>query len=377
MANLRGSVDEFDIDLFCLPGLDGGEDALSEGNGSLSGAHDTALDENEVLVDLTVVGETTHGGDVLGHGIGLSRGVVLNTSDSTSSNSVDLVVDLGTGVVTELTASGDRPLDGRWMPGTDTGDLTETSMCLTVKSGHTESLDHASHTLTTGDTDGIDALAHLEDLTDADLLLELALGPVDLLSNGSTVNLDLHDVGLVLAESELADLSGAEDTDDSGVLLDSLEISGVVSLGRLVLVLAVNVLAESLLLGIHPVLVESALDVVVQVLGPDGGESAETTWGLDVADQTNDLHCWALDDGDGVDDILLDGLLTLTTLLILDDVGHAGLVAHEGGQVDWLGGVVAGEGSNATAVMACASLGQVSQRAASWVLKLSMGHLAR
>jgi hypothetical protein len=44
-----------------------------------------------------------------------------------------------------------------------------------------------------------------------------------------------------------------------------------------------------------------------------------------------------------VDDILLDGLLTLTALLILDDVGHAGLVAHEGGKVDGLALVVTGE----------------------------------
>mmetsp|Transcript_8014 Transcript_8014/g.12271 ORF Transcript_8014/g.12271 Transcript_8014/m.12271 type:complete len:205 (+) Transcript_8014:467-1081(+) len=193
------------------------------------------------------------------------------------------------------------------MPGNDTGDLTETSiMSITVESGDTESLDHTGHTLTAGNTDSIDALVVLEDLINANLLLEFSLGPVDLLSDGATVNLDFHDVGLVLTEGELANLSGADDTDDGCVLLDSLKISGVVSLARLVLVFAVNVLAEGLLHSLYPVRVESALDIVVQVPGPDGGESAETTWGWDITDQTNDLHWWALNDGDGVDDILLD-----------------------------------------------------------------------
>jgi len=343
VTDLGGRVDEFDIDLLGLPGLDGGEDALSESDRSLPGAHDTTLDQNEVLVNFTVMREATHWRDVLDHSVGLSRRVVLDTADSTGTNPVDLVVDLGTGVVTQLTASGDRPLDGARMPSTNTGDLSETSMCLTVKTADIESLDDTGHTLAARDTDSIDALAHLEDLTDANLLLEFALGPVDLLGDGATVNLDLHDVSLVLTESKLADLSGADDTDNRGVLLDSLEISGVVRLGRLVLVLAVDILGECLLLGQVPVFVEAALDIVVQVLGPDGAESAETAGGWHVADQSNDLHGGALDDRHGVDDILLDGLLTFTSLLILDDVGHASLVAHEGGQVDWLAGVVAGE----------------------------------
>ena len=229
------------------------------------------------------------------------------------------------------------------MPGSNTGDLTETSMRLTDESRDTESLDDTSHTLTAGNTDSVNALGHLEDFADANLLFELGVGPVDLLGNGTTVNLDLHDVSLVLAEGELADLSGAKDANNSSVLLDSVEITGEVSLGRLVLVLAVNVLGEGLLLGVHPVLVESALDVVVEVLGPDGGEGTESAGGLNVTNKSNDLHGGALNDGDGVDNILLDGLLTLTLLLVLDDVGHAGLVADEGGKVNGLRGVISGE----------------------------------
>ena len=371
---LGGSVDELDVDLLGLPGLGDGEDGLSEGDGSLASAHDATLEKDVVLVDLTVMGEATKRSDVLGNSVGLSGGVVLDTSDGTGTNAVDLLVELSSAMVAELTTAGDRPLDGGGMPGTDTGDLTETSMRLSVQSGDTESLDDTTCSLTAGNTDGIDALGVLEDLTNADLLLEVVLGPVDLVGDGTTVDLDLHDVSLVLAEAELADLSGAKNTHSAGVLLDAVKIAGEVSLGGLVLVLAVDVLGESLLLGLHPVLVETALDVVVQVLGEHGGEGAETAGGLSVADNTDDLHGRALNDGGGVDDVLLDGLLTLTTLLVLDDVGHAGLVAHEGGKVNGLAGVVTGEGSYATAMMARAALGKVGEGAAPGVLEFSMRH---
>jgi hypothetical protein len=340
---LGGGIDELDIDLLGLPRLDGGEDGLSEGNGSLFAASNAALDEDVVLVDLTVMGEATKRGNVLDDGISLGGGVVLNTSHGSSADSVDLLVDLSSGVVTELTSAGDRPLDGSGMPSSDTSDLTETSMGLTGKSADTESLDDTLSAVTLGNSNDVEALGVLEDLADADLLLELLLGPVDLLGDGTTVNLDLHDVSLVLTEGDLADLGGADDTDDGSVLLDALKITRVMGLGGHVLVFAVNVLGESLLLGLHPVLVESALHISVEVLGEHGGESAQAAGGLDVTNESNDLHGRALNDGDGVDDILLDGLLTLASFLILDDVGHASLVAHEGSKVDGLGGVILGE----------------------------------
>jgi len=343
VANLGGGIDELDVDVLGLPGLGGREDGLTEGDWSLASSSNTTLDKEEVLVDLTVVGEATHWGNVLGNGISFGSGVVVHTVDGTSTNTVDLLVHLGTGVVSELTTASNSPLDCSWMPGTNTGDLSETSMSLTVQSGDTESLDHTACSLTAGNTNGINALGMLKDLTDLDFLLELGLSPIDLLGNGATVNLDLHDVSLVLTEGELADLGGANDTDDGSVLLDTLSIAREVSLGRLVLILAVNILGEGLLLGVHPVLVESALNVGVHVLGPSCSKGAETTGSLNVTNHTDDLHGWALNDGGGVDNILLDGLLTLTTLLILDNVGHTGLIAHKGSKVDGLGGVIPGE----------------------------------
>ena len=105
-------------------------------------------------------------------------------------------------------------------------------------------------------------------------------------------------------------MSGNDNTNDGSVLLDTVEISGVVFLRVGVLVLLLDVLAEGLLLGVHPVLVESALDIGVHVLSEDGGKGAETTRGLDVTNYTDDLERRALDDSGGVDNILLDRPLT-------------------------------------------------------------------
>jgi len=150
-------------------------------------------------------------------------------------------------------------------------------------------------------------------------------------------------VSLVLTHLQLADLSGAENAHNRAVLFDALEVTGNRVLVTFGLLVFVSVLGEGLLLGVHPVLVHSPLDSDIEVLGPDGGESAEAAGCLNVTDDTDDLHGRALNDGASVHDILLDHLLSFTTFLVLDDVGHTGLVAHEGGKVALGGGDIAGE----------------------------------
>ena len=343
MSVLGGGVDEFDVELFGLPGLHDGEQSLSDDKRSLAGSDDSTLDEEEIFFDFTVVGESTHGGNVLLNGISFAGGVAGNVTDLTGTDSVDLLVHLSSVMVAHLTSSGDCPLDSSGMPSSDTSDLAETSVRFTVKSLDTESLDDTLHTVTLGDTVDIDDFVHVEDITDSNLLLEETSGVGDLVGGVSTVNLDFHNVSFVLSESELSDLSGGEDTDDRAVFVDTVNVTldgFLVILGELV---AVVVLGEGLLLGVHPVLVHSTLDIVGLVLSPDGTESAEATGGLDVADITDNLHWGTFDARDGVDDILLDHLLTLTTFLVLNDVGHTSFVSHEGGEMRLVSRVVTGE----------------------------------
>lgn len=81
----------------------------------------------------------------------------------------------------------------------------------------------------------------------------------------SSVDLDFHDVGLLLSEVELSDLSVSDNSDDGTVLGDSLDISVEGSISVLLVVLS-----EGLLLGVHPVLVESSQNILSEVLGPNG-----------------------------------------------------------------------------------------------------------
>jgi len=372
---LGGGVDEFNFEVLGLPGLGSGLDRLSEDERSLARSHNSTLDEDEIFVDLSVVRESTHGGDVLLNGISLAGSVVNGTTDGSGSNSVKFLVDFGSGVVTHSSSSANSPLDSSGMPGSDTSDLSETSVRFSLESLASVSLDDTLHSLSSGNTDGVNALVGSEDIGNVDLLLEVVLGPLDLVSDGTTVNLDFHDVVLVLSESELADLGGAEDSDDLAVLADSVGVSGNGALVLGIELVLLGVLGEGLLGGVAVVSVHASLGVFIEVLGPDGGELSAASWCVDVTDHTDNLHGGSLNNGKSVDDILLDHLFTFTTFLVLDTVSHTGLVSHEGGDVRGVGGVISRPGSNSSSVMASSSLGEETEMATSGVFKLTVRHI--
>ena len=315
------------------------------------------------MVDNTVVGEATKRSNVLFNSISLSGSVVLGATNSTGTDSVDLLVEFSSTVVAELTGTGDGPLNGSGMPSSDTTDLAETSVGLARHAGDTESLDDTGGSLTAGNTDGVDHLELVEDLSDGDFTLELLEAPIDLLGDGATVDLDLEEVSLALAEVKLGELGAGEDADDCAVLLYSLEVAldGVLALG--ILLVSLGVVSEGLLLGVLPVLVEAALELIGEMLSVDGRESAEAAGGLNVTNEADDLERGALDDGDGLNDVLLEHLLTLTAFVVAGDVGHASLVTEEGGKVDGLLGVILGESSHTAAVVSCSASGQVGEGA--------------
>jgi len=356
VTDLGGGIDKFNLEFEVSERRGLWEKSLSDGDLSLSWSTDSTLDEEEIFVNNTVMWESTDWGNVFGVGISFSGGIVVDSSDGTLSNSVDLVVDVSSMEVTEITSSGDSPLDCRWMPGTNTSDLSETSSSLSWKSRDTESLDDTLSSLTSGNGDGINHFIVLENLTDGDFSFEFGDSPVNLGTNVSTVNLDFHEVRLLLSKLAFLDLSGNEDSDDGTVLSDSLDISVDVFLGVFSFRIFLGVLLESVLLGSIIVLIESSKDTSWECLGPDGGESSETSWGINVTNHTDDLAWWGLDNGNWLDDILLDGLFTFSLLHVSDDVSHTGFVTHEGGEMDWLGSIVLWEVPNLTLIVLGSSL---------------------
>lgn len=123
------------------------------------------------------------------------------------------------------------------------------------------------------------------------------------------------------------------------MLLQALQGSGNLATSGILL----GILGVSLALRLRPILVEATLNIVTQVLSPDGSQGLETTGSGNVTNDTDNDHGGSLDDGDGLNNLLLVHLAS-RAIQITDDMGHAGLVAHEGGEVDGLTGIILGEG---------------------------------
>ena len=111
-----------------------------------------------------------------------------------------------------------------------------------------------------GDGNDIDHLILLEDGVDLDWLLEETVAETDLVLDGATVDLNLHEMCLLLLQRCRADLGVGKHAHNSAVFLDALELAG--DAGARALGVLLGVLGESLLLGLVPVLVEAALELI-------------------------------------------------------------------------------------------------------------------
>ena len=319
---------------------------LAESDDSLSGTHDRTLDHDPIVVDNTVVRETTHRSNGLFGKIRFSGSRLGITS---STNTVDLLVDHSTVMVTVLTSTGNSEVNTGRMPSTNTSNLTKTTVSLTRKTSGTPTSGNTFITLTLGNTNGIDHFVHFEDIADLHFLFQETLGESDLLFHGTTVDLDFHQMSLLLTNLQLLDLSVGKNTNDLAIVHNLLQLffhilltfgSGKTS----------SVVGESLLLALVPVLVETTLARIVHMFSKNGGESAETLGSLDVTDNTNNNHRRSFEDGDSFDNFLLVGLAT-GTIQGTDDVSHTGLVAHESSEMGLFSSIILREASDVTTVV--------------------------
>jgi len=111
VAELGCGVDELEGNDLGGTAVGLGEQRLTQGDDALLHAGDGTLEHDVVLVDLSVVREATNRGDALDSQIKLSGSVVwcdlvIRALDALG-NAVDLLVDLGTVMVTVLTGTWD------------------------------------------------------------------------------------------------------------------------------------------------------------------------------------------------------------------------------------------------------------------------------
>jgi len=192
------------------------------------------------------------------------------------------------------------------MPGSDASDLPQTLVGLTRKFLGVPTRGDTFLSLSFVDTDNVDDFILSKDGINVDRLLQKTSGVVDLVADGSTVHLDFHDVGLLRSQRKKLHLGMSDDTDDLAVLLHLVEVFLDLLLTIFVLPLAAG-LAESLLLGFVPVLVESALALFTDMLSKDGFEGTESTRGFNVPDASNNNHGWCLQDCHSINHFLLIG----------------------------------------------------------------------
>lgn len=117
----------------------------------------------------------------------------------TGADAVDLLVDLGTMMVTLLTSTSNSEGHTTWMPSTDTGDLTQTLVRLAWQLLCVPTASDTLETFSLGDANDIDHLVLTEHLVNWNRLLQMLLDPLNLIFDGTAVQLDFQDVSLLLA----------------------------------------------------------------------------------------------------------------------------------------------------------------------------------
>merc|ERR1711988_1628399 len=128
-------------------------------------------------------------------------------------------------------------------------------------------------------SNNINAFVHVEHTGDRNLLLKVFPGPLHLVGCAASVQLDLHDMSLLLHFTQNFHLGVSNNSDDTAVLLDLAQIS------------------LNLLLASRPILVESSLTFLSNVLSPHCLKGSQSTRGVDVTNNTNNHNRWSFEDG--------------------------------------------------------------------------------
>jgi len=141
------------------------------------------------------------------------------------ADTVNFVVDRSTVVVSHLTSASNSPLNVRRMPSADTSNLAETFVRLARKLLGTPTGGDTVESVSLGDGNAVNHLILLEDGADFDRLLEQTMAESNLVCDASTIDLNFHQVRLLLLQWGLADLGMGKNSNHCAVLLHALHLT--------------------------------------------------------------------------------------------------------------------------------------------------------
>merc|ERR1740123_1903282 len=376
MYTLGGCIDEFQCELLASLAAHLGKQRLPKSDNLLSLAHRGPFDHDPILIDVAVMRKASHWGDTLLRQIVLC-GRVVRVLGKVLADPVDLLVDLCAVMVAHLTCPRHLPLDPRRVPRADARNLPQSAVRLPDQPGDTPASDNALHTLALGHTDAIDHLILRETICDLHSLLEKPPHKINLLRDRASVDLDLLDVGLLLPDLQLGDLSVANRPHHVAILLDAIELCfhGLSPFCFARFAPALLILGEGLLLRLVPVFVEPPLALLAQVACPSARQGTHPPRCLDVPHKAHNHHGRSLQDRHWLADLLLVQL-GARLVDLSDDVRHPGLVGHEGREVRRLRGVILGEAPDPAEVVLRALPRREAQAAMAGALELAVRHAA-
>merc|ERR1719330_419360 len=125
---------------------------LSQDQRPLLHSNSGTLKHDPIFIDFSIVWESSHGRDALFGQIG--RGTT-GSGITLGSNAVYLLVEFGTVEVSILTCTGYSSGNTGWMPGSDTGNLTKTTVGLTRKTSDSPTSGNTFISLTLGDSNDV------------------------------------------------------------------------------------------------------------------------------------------------------------------------------------------------------------------------------
>merc|ERR1712142_168916 len=117
------------------------------------------------------------------------------------TNTVNFLVSIYTVMVTTLPSTRHGETHTRWMPCSNTGNLTETFVGFPRQLLSSPSESHPYESLSFGNTNDIDHLILTKYRAHGYRFLQMFLCPIDFISDASTVDLQFHYVSFLLFQS--------------------------------------------------------------------------------------------------------------------------------------------------------------------------------